>query len=76
MTTFHVHNDIADTLSWSDTRLEGLLCDAETKRELTPNEIREFLNDEQASGFLYFCGCDSRNGDGSCAGHRNKTVNN
>jgi len=69
-TTMHIHLDIQTFLKFPDKKLDGLLCDAETKESLTPAEVREFLLDQAAQGYKYFSPCGNRKADGSCAGHR------
>lgn len=68
-TTMHVHLDIKHFLTKPDKELTGLLCNAETQEALTADQVREFLTSELRKGYDYFCGCDNRNADGSCAGH-------
>jgi hypothetical protein len=68
-TTMHVHLDIRHFLTMPDKKLKNMLCNAETKESLTPAQVREFLIAEQRKGYVYFCSCDKRKADGSCAGH-------
>lgn len=69
MATYHICIDIKDALRWSDRKIAGLLCDSETKRELSPAEIRDFLRKQLEAGKSKFSGCDNIKEDGSCAGH-------
>ena len=66
---FHINIDIANALRWSDRKLEGMLCDAETKEVLSPEQIRTFFRQLLQKGQTCFTGCDNTKSDGSCAGH-------
>lgn len=67
---FHVSIFIDGMLNKVDSYLAGILSCAETGRDLSGEEVRQVLEEEKALGHSYFCGCDNRKADGTCAGHR------
>ena len=67
-TTYHLCIAIVPLLRKADRAISGLLSD-DGGRPMRASEIREFLIKEQGEGYEYFCGCDNRKSDGSCAGH-------
>ncbi|MCO1336638.1 hypothetical protein MO867_20135 [Microbulbifer sp. OS29] len=68
--TRHICIDIQGALRKSDKWLDGILQDAETGREMSPNEVRHFLRKQQEKGFSFFSGCDNMDSSGRCAGHQ------
>lgn len=65
--TFHVCLHIDNALRMSNRKLAGLL--SSDGRDLSAQEVRMELQADRAKGHSYFCGCDNREPDGSCAGH-------
>ena len=51
-----------------DQYLEGALID-DNGHVFSAEEVRQFLSEESAKGYIIFCGCDNRREDGGCAGH-------
>lgn len=68
-TTFHVCIDMRQALRRGDHHLNGILSD-DNDKELDAAEVRAVFKAELAKGYSYFCGCDNRNDEGRCAGHR------
>lgn len=65
--TVHFCLHIDNALRMSNRKLAGLL--SSDGRYLSAQEVRMELQADRAKGHLYFCGCDNRKPDGSCAGH-------
>ncbi|MAM85756.1 MAG: hypothetical protein CME36_00400 [unclassified Hahellaceae] len=65
--SFHVCMHIDNALRLSDRKLSGML--SRDGLTLSAREVRLELQADRAKGHAYFCGCDNRKPDGSCAGH-------
>lgn len=65
----HIHFNTAALLNMSDKKLRDMFQDAKTGDHVPPDELREILRADLRKGHTYFCTCDNRNPDGSCAGH-------
>jgi len=48
----------------------GGFIEDDNGRVLTEHEVYQLCRDEQAKGYKYFCGCDNRDSDGRCLGHK------
>ena len=67
MTMYHISLDIDGSLKRSNKQLDGILSNGE--RDLTGDEVKDFLRSEKDKGYTRFYGCDNRSADGGCAGH-------
>lgn len=70
----HVHFNTSALLKMRDRKLESLFCEPQTGKPLPAAEIRDILRADISKGHMYFCTCDNRKPNGSCAGHTEKST--
>lgn len=68
-TRYHVTVSVDYILHASDDELEEMFIDGDTKRPLTPSEVRAQAVCDKAAGRSHLPPCDHTEPSGLCAGH-------
>ncbi len=69
-TTYHVTVDLRWVLRAKDREIRHMLVDAETGRNLTPEECRDLAIERLRQGFEVLPVCDHHDAKGRCLGHK------